>query len=138
MLADSVQSRFPDGVRLPAPIRCICDYVDSHGYPVSGCFELDSRDDEAASWFPGDTGAQRQIAVLGNGSTGSTYALWLTHASSADDAPVVLLGSEGDFKVLAESPIEFCKLLGCGYDELEWDDLSTKPKCWEESRHLRE
>lgn len=40
MLADVVQSNFPDGVRLPKCLRSVCDYLDAHGYPVSGCFEI--------------------------------------------------------------------------------------------------
>ena len=138
MIADSVESCFPDGIRLPDAIRCICDFLDANGYPISGCFEINTRGDDAASWFPNDTEMQRQIAVFGNGSTGSTYALWLTHSPDPANAPVVLLGSEGDLKVLAESPVEFCRLLGCGYDELEWDDLSTAPTCFDETASFRE
>lgn len=138
MIADSVQSCFPDGVRLPDAIRCICDFFDANGYPISGCFELNTRGDDAASWFPNNTDIQRQIAVFGNGSTGSTYALWLTHSANPDDAPVVVLGSEGDFKVLAESPAQICQLLACGYDELEWDDLSTTPTCHDETTPFRQ
>ncbi len=134
MIADSVQSCFPDGVRLPNPIRCICEYLDSHGYPISGCFEINTRGDDAASWFPNDANMQRQIAVFGNGSTGSTYALWLTHEPDPDGAPVVVLGSEVDFKDLAESPTAFCRLLCCGYGERAWDDLALSPACWKEAQ----
>ncbi len=138
MIADSVQSCFPEGVRLPDPLRCICDFLDANGYPISGCFEINTRGDDAASWFPNDIAMQRQIAVFGNSSTGSSYALWLTHASDPAEAPVVMLGSEGDFKVLAESPAAFCQLLTCGYDELEWDDLSSTPTCADETRPFRQ
>ncbi|MCA9076460.1 MAG: hypothetical protein KDA93_15650 [Planctomycetaceae bacterium] len=79
-----------------------------------------------------------QFAVFGNGSTGSTYALWLRETRNSDLAPVVLLGSEGDFLVLASNADEFCRLLGCGYDELEWDDLTQPPQHWGETHTLRE
>ena len=81
---------------------------------------------------------QRLVAVFGNGSTGSSYALWLARGSSPDDCPVVLLGSEGEFLALANTPLEFCQLLGCGYDELEWDNLEATPQCWQQTAALRE
>ncbi|MDP6444265.1 MAG: hypothetical protein QF805_10790 [Pirellulaceae bacterium] len=48
-----------------------------------------------------------------------------------------MLGSEGELKALATSAHEFTRLLGCGYDELEWDDLSATPACWNETAPLR-
>ncbi|PQO45049.1 hypothetical protein [Blastopirellula marina] len=137
MIFQAVQDRFPPGVTLPLPLRSLCDFLDSHGYPIRGCFEINIRDGEAQSWFPGDEAMQNQIAVFGNGSTGSIYALWLAQTTDADRAPVVMLGSEGDFKALATSPLEFCRLLGCGYDELDWDNLSSEPECWDEASPLR-
>jgi len=81
---------------------------------------------------------QKQIAVFGNGSTGSTYALWLSETQDPNSAPVVLLGSEGEFKAVATSVLEFCRLLGCGYDELDMDDLSAPPKFWNETERFRD
>ena len=138
MIVEHLQSGFPEGIVVPMAIRVLCDYLDKFGYPVSGCFEINMRGKEdAISWFPGDLVMQRQIAVFGKGSTGSTYALWLTRNPDPEDAPVVLLGSEGDFLVLALNSCEFCRLLGCGYDELEWDDLSQPPQLWAETGMLR-
>lgn len=138
MIARQVQSNFPPNVVLPRPIYVLCNYLDTYGYPISGCFEVNTRGDDAESWFPGDSSMQDQIAVFGNSSTGSTYALWLSQTKNANEAPVVMLGAEGEFKALATSSAEFCRLLGCGYDELEWDDLSAPPKCWAETKRLRD
>lgn len=138
MLADEVQAGFPAGVALPDSIRCICEFADAHGYPISGCFEINTRGDDAAAWFPNDLAMQRQIAVFGNGSTGSTYALWLTHQPDPAQAPVVVFGSEGEFQVLAESATEFCQLLACGFNELEWDDLTAAPECRDETQPFRD
>lgn len=139
MISDDVQSGFPNGVALPHSIHAICDYLDEQGYPISGCFEINLRGKEVAeSWFRNDEAMKDQFAVFGNGSTGSTYALWLRETRNSEQAPVVLLGSEGDFLVLATNADEFCRLLGCGYDELEWDDLTQPPKYWEETSVLRE
>ena len=127
MLANDVESKFPPNVSLPLGVRTLCDFLDQNGYPISGCFEISKiGDDDMAAWFPNDTEMQHRFAVFGRGSTGSVYALWLRDGNDADTAPVIVLGSEGELRVLATNSLEFCRLLGCGYDELEWDDL-TKP-----------
>lgn len=138
-LADVVQSNFPDGVKLPECLRAVCDYLDAHGYPLSGCFEIThgGRED-AEAWFRNDPVTRRQVAIFGCGSTGSSYALWLVPNANPDKAPVVLFGSEGDFMVLASNAFEFCRLLGLGYNELEWDDLAAPPDEWAESAGLRQ
>lgn len=138
MIADEVQSGFPHGIALPQSIRAVCDYLDEYGYPISGSFEINlCGKDVAASWFRNDEDMTAQFAVFGNGSTGSTYALWLRENRNPEQAPVVLLGSEGDFLVLARNADDFCRLLGCGYDELEWDDVTQPPQHWTETQALR-
>lgn len=138
MLAEVVQSNFPEGVRLPECLRAVCDFVDAHGYPISGCFEICmwGRKD-AESWFPNDPAVQRQVAIFGRGSTGSSYALWLQANPNPDEAPVVVLGTEGEFFVLASNAFEFCRLLGVGYAEIESDDLASPPSEWAETAGLR-
>jgi hypothetical protein len=138
MIADVVQSNFPEGVKLPDCLRAVCDYLDAHGYPISGCFEIcHSGKKDAEAWFPDDPATQRQVAIFGKGSTGSSYALWLAPNSNPDEAPVVLFGSEGEFIVLASNAFEFCRLLGLGYDEVEYDDLAALPAEWTETAGLR-
>ncbi len=138
MLADIVQSNFPEGVRLPDCLRAVCDYLDAHGYPVSGCFEIcDWGKKDAEGWFPNDPITRSQVAIFGRGSTGSSYALWLPPNANPDQAPVVLFESEGQFKVSAPNALEFCRLLGLGYAEVELDDLSEPPKEWNATAPLR-
>ena len=139
MLADVVQSNFPERVKLPDCLRAVCDYLDAHGYPISGCFEIcDWGRKDAAGWFRNDLAAQRQVAIFGRGSTGSSYALWLVPNANPDEAPIVLFGSEGEFIVLASNAFEFCRLLGLGYLEVESDDLTTPPSAWVEAAGLRD
>ena len=138
MLAHTVQSNFPDGVSLPKCLRMVCDYLDAYGYPLSGCFEIcDWGRKDAEGWFPNDPTMQRQVAIFGRGSTGSSYALWLVPNANPDEAPVVLFGSEGEFIVLASNALEFCQLLGLGYAEVEYDDLTALPAKWTETEGLR-
>jgi hypothetical protein len=138
MLADVVQSNFPEGVKLPDCLRAVCDYLDAHGYPLSGCFEVcDWGRKDAEGWFPNDAQTRSKVAIFGRGSTGSSYALWLVPNADPDEAPVVLFGSEGEFIVLASNAFEFCRLLGLGYDEVESDDLAAPPAEWQETAGLR-
>ena len=139
MLSTEVESKFPPGVSMPPAIRALCDFLDLNGYPISGCFEISTiGDDDMAAWFPNDVSMQRRFAVFGRGSTGSVYALWLRDGDDANSAPVVVLGSEGELLVLATDPVQFCRLLGCGYGELEWDDLTTPSPEWEVTKPLRD
>ncbi len=138
MLADVVQSNFPDGVQLPKCLRVVCDFLDAHGYPLSGCFKIcDWGREDAEGWFPGDETTRNQVAIFGRGSTGSSFALWLVPNANPDEAPVVLFGSEGEFIVLARNAFEFCRLLGSGYNEVEFDDLAKPPAEWAETAPLR-
>ena len=139
MLVDEIESKFPPGIQVPQSIRSLCEFIEDNGYPLSGCFELSTIGDaDLQAWFPNDLAMQRQFAVFGRGSTGSVYALWLRDGRDVDNSPVIVLGSEGELLVLAVNPREFCRLLGCGYDELEWDDLSQPAAEWENTRRLRE
>jgi hypothetical protein len=139
MLADTVQSNFPNGVKLPECLRALCDYLDAKGYPLSGCFKICTwgRKD-AEGWFRKDEATRNQVAIFGRGSTGSSYALWLVPTTNPDEAPVVVFGPEGDFIVLAVNALEFCRLLGLGYNELEWDDMTAPSPEWEKTAGLRE
>lgn len=139
MIAEQVEAKFPPGVSMPHPIRCLCGFLDHYGYPISGCFEISTiGDDDLAFWFPNDLAMQHQFAVFGRGSTGSVYALWLRGKRDTESAPVIVLGSEGELLVLAKNSLEFCRLLGCGYDELEWDDITEQASDWHTAQPLRD
>lgn len=138
-LAGEVESKFPRGTSMPDAIRSLCDYIDTNGYPLSGCFEISTiGDDDMRAWFPNDPTMQQEFAVFGRGSTGSVYAIWLQDGIDVDSSPVVVLGSEGELLVMAADSIQFCRLLGCGYNELEWDDLTKPAAQSNDTKPLRE
>lgn len=91
-----------------------------------------------AAWFPNDAAMQNKFAVFGRGSTGSVYAFWMIAGNDSGNAPVVVFGSEGECLVLATNPWEFCRLLACGYDELEWDDLDQPSPTSDGAQPLRD
>jgi hypothetical protein len=137
-LATRLQEAFPPGILLPRGIEVLCEYLDAHGYPISGCFEIDAVHGvaEVEHWFRPE--ARGRVAVFGRGADGTAYALWLCGGRNPVNAPVVMLGSEGDVAVLAATPLAFCSLLGCGYDELGVDPFGEPPGSQEETAPLRE
>ncbi len=127
--AEAVSRNFPDGVPLPRAVRALCDYLDVHGYPIVGGFEICNEGAEALeSWFRGDPEMISKLGVFGNSATGSNYAVWLIEGDDPDAAPVVLLESEGRNATLARNAAEFCRLLGVGHDDVSLDDMTRPPE----------
>ncbi len=123
MKPEQIEATFPLGHRLPEPIVAICEFLEVHGYPISGCFELSLIGmKQVRGWFR-DKEVSHQFLPFGRGACGDVYALWLHRAEvQPDSAPVVMFGSEGELLVLASSAREFCRLLCLGYAEIGLDD----------------
>jgi hypothetical protein len=82
--------------------------------------------------------AASQFAAFAAGPDGSIVGLWLYAGPDSSRAPVVHLGSEGQHNfVLASDIREFLELLGIGYGELGFDDLSLEPTEAETADALR-
>ncbi|HWG41703.1 MAG TPA: hypothetical protein VN688_02880 [Gemmataceae bacterium] len=136
MLADTIQAKFPKGIRVPDDLRKLCDFAEEQGNSVSGCFELGA--DTADSWFGNAEDASR-FAVFGCGPDGSLIALWFYKEMDSAEAPVVNLGSEGDDNiVLAANIREFLKLLGIGYSEFGPNYVTCEPDEPDSAADLRE
>lgn len=131
-----IENTFYLGQKLPDGIVHICNFYDDVGvknaHTISGSFELSSSGMESIdSWFGGKSKkAADMLMPFGGGPSGDIYAIWLTNDLMAENAPIVMLGSEGEAEVLAVNHVEFCKLLCLGYDEISTDDLSM-PSCEE-------
>lgn len=134
----AIEATFPLGHRLPRPIIDLCGFLEQHGYPISGCFELSTVGmDGLKGWFRNEPSAYEQFLPFGRGACGDIYALWLTDGLSPDHAPVVLFGSEGELAVLARDAEQFCRLLCLGYSEIGLDDPNSKPTDFDETEPLR-
>ena len=139
MKAEQIEATFPLGHRLPEPIVSICQFLETNGYPISGCFELSLIGmNDLKGWFPDRPEVYQQFLPFGRGACGDVYALWL-HGSGVqpDTAPVVMFGSEGELLVLASSALEFCRLLCLGYSEIGLDDPSSAPSDFAETEPFR-
>jgi hypothetical protein len=119
------EDAFPRTIAIPDALLRLRDWLDIHGYPISGYFELRNHDPNAIKyWFGADTALDR-LAMFGAGPDGSPYCIWLQ-----DDGrtPIVHMGSEGvNNFVLAPDFIQFLRLLAVGYDEIGFDILSQPP-----------
>ena len=137
--ADNIEAEFPPGIRMPAALCRLCDFLDRTDYPISGYMRLRPEGEGLKAWFGDDSEAWRQLAGFGSGPDGSILALWLYAGTDTSLAPVVHLGAEGDhLKVLADKFLDFLALFGIGYGELGFDDLSKPPEEPESAARLRE
>lgn len=125
--AQRIAAEFPPGVRMPEAMRRLCDHLDRTGYPISGCMRLRPEGEALKHWFGAGSAAWCQLAGFGAGPDGSTLAAWMPDGQDVMDAPVVLLGSEGELRVLADGFLDFLALFGIGYDELGYDDPTRPP-----------
>lgn len=139
MTTSEIEATYTTKHRLPEPIADICRFLEAHGYPISGCFEISKigmRD--VAGWFKNDEAARRLFMPFGRGACGDVYALWLTEDLPPERAPVIILGSEGQLDVLASNSTEFCRLLCLGYSEIGLDDIDSEPADFEETKPFRD
>lgn len=139
MKPEKIEATFPLGHWLPEPIVAICQFLEAHGYPISGCFELSLIGmDDLRGWFRDQPQVSHQFLPFGRGASGDVYALWL-HAPEVlpESAPVVMFGSEGELPVIASSAREFCRLLCLGYSEIGLDDPSSTPQDFDETEPFR-
>jgi hypothetical protein len=127
-LADQIEAGFPTGARMPADLRRLCDYAERSGDPQIGYHELRPGGDALRAWFHGDETAAGKFAAFGAGPPGSVLAFWLYAGPDAAAAPVVHLGPHDlHYTLLAADVQAFLYLLGVGYGELGFDDLTIPP-----------
>ena len=139
MTPADIEATYPKGHRLPRPIVDLCSFLQHHGYPISGCFELSTIGmDDLKCWFRDDPASYEQFLPFGRGASGDVYALWLTNEFSPEHAPIVMFGSEGELEVLATDPEQFCRLLCLGYSEIGLDDPTTQPTDYDETAPFRQ
>jgi hypothetical protein len=119
--ADIIEAEFPPGIKMPPELRELCDFLDRTGYPLSGYNRLRPEGESLKGWFGDGSEACRQLAGFGVGPTGSVLALWVYAGSDTTKAPVVHLGSEGDYLVvLADDFREFRPFWRLGTANSAW------------------
>ena len=91
--------------------------------------DVDDSDDQIEAWFDGKVPQDMRFTVFAMDATGGLYAIWQRNDETIDDAPVVLLGSEGEGVAIAKNGQSFLEAMSSGlgispfdgqwYDELE-------------------
>ncbi len=138
MIQEEIEKTLPSGKILPEAIVYICKFLDENDYPISGCFELSKIGMESMNyWFRNNLQAVEELIPFGRGACGDVYCLWLTQGLQAEEAPVVMFGSEGELSVLSKNAKEFCKLLCLGYSEIGLDDHTVPGEEYEETGAFR-
>ena len=85
----------------------------------AGNFEFaDDPEGSALAWFDGRREPAARFRVFGEEGSGGLYAYWLCEGRRPPDAPIVLLGSEGETRVIASNEDEFLALLACDIADL--------------------
>ena len=139
MKTSEIETTFSTKQKLPQPIADICSFLESNGYPISGCFEISKIGmTDIKLWFKDDEDVQAMFMPFGRGACGDIYTIWLTEGLSPESAPIVMLGSEGQLEVLALDSLEFCRLLCLGYSEIGLDDSTQPPSDYEETKRFRD
>ncbi|WP_179258108.1 hypothetical protein [Enemella evansiae] len=135
-----LQPRLPVGMRIPDELERAWQWMEGqgfgerteHGYfltPYPGDRQLGivfSDTETLEGWFePGTPGQDRLLPIAQAAGDGSMAALWL---DESDGLRVVELGSEGEALILAESAIDFLRLIAIGYLELVSYELAGPPE----------
>ncbi len=128
MPANKLAKSFPQSIPCPEPLQKLYDFEQKLGKreTISGLFELSLHNDNAvANMFTHDR-AVGHIAIFGQASDGSSYAVWLRPDGKL---PVIRLDSEWQSNsVIASDALEFLRLLAIGYDEIGgYTDHSVPP-----------
>lgn len=106
-------------------------FENKHGYfltPYAGTAELGivfSPTETLTGWFePGEDGYDRLFPLGQTDGTGSFAALW---RDPSDEIRAVVLGSEGERLYVADSAVDFLRLLSIGYLELNSYSIDEAP-----------
>jgi hypothetical protein len=63
---ERICANIPSGTILPSELRKVCDYLDSTGYPISGCMKIRPNDfGGVRAWFGDDDVMASNFAYFG-------------------------------------------------------------------------
>ncbi len=127
-----IQKGIPNTISIPKELELLCNWLDTHNYPISGYFELRADDGETMRYWLGVENLSNRFGIFGAGSDGSLYAFWI---NDEGQQKIVHLGSEGgQLYILADNFIDFLRLLAIGYDEIGFADLEQTISDWNTSQ----
>lgn len=129
----------PSGITIPDELERAWTWMEQQGWgrtnrngyfltPYAGDRQLGivfSPDETLAGWFEPDTPGRRQLAAFAEiAGDGATAVIW------RDDTGALRfggLGSDGDIYLLADSAVDFLRLIAVGYHEIVPSSLGDVP-----------
>ena len=59
--ADNIEAEFPPGIKMPAKLRQLCDFLHRKDYPISGYMRLRPEGEGLKAWFGDGSDAWRNF-----------------------------------------------------------------------------
>lgn len=137
--AELLTPSLPEGFTIPEPLDRAWSWMEAQGWgrengngyfvtPYAGDRQLGpvfSPQESLVGWFePGDPGYDQLVPIAEISGDGGTGAIWI----DGDRVRFVGLGSDGDTFLLAESAVDFLRLIAIGHHELNTWDLESEPE----------
>ena len=138
-LTDLLTPRLPEGFTVPEPLDRAWSWMEQQGWvvdgpngyfvtPYPGARQLGvvfSPQETLDGWFePGDPGFDQLVPLAQVSGDGSIGAAWV----DGDQVRFVALGSDGATFLLADSAVDFLRLIAIGHLELNAWDLGEEPE----------
>jgi hypothetical protein len=119
---DSVRKAFPPGMEAPPLLLDFAGWLKGRPWGSVGCFSLQGQFADAAPLFDSSPLRDR-FALFMRLPDGSTVGAWYGAGLDPDNPPIVGLGSEGDYAILAPSLDGLLSKLTLQEFEGAWHDL---------------
>lgn len=138
-MAEMLSPKLPAGFVIPEPLERAWSWMERQGWglsnangyfltPYAGERQLGvvfSPGETLTGWFePGEPGYDRLVPLAEISGDGGIGAAWL----GDDEVWFAALGSDGDTFLLAESAVDFLRLIAIGHHDLNPWDLELEPQ----------
>lgn len=119
---DSIRDAFPPGIEAPPLLVDFAGWLNGRPWGSVGCFSLQGQFSDQAPIFDGSPLRDR-FALFMRLPDGSAVGGWYGAGLDRDDPPMVGLGSEGDYELLAPSLDGLLAKLTSQQFDSAWHDL---------------
>lgn len=99
---DSIRRAFPPGIEVPQLLIDFAGWLKGRDWGNVGCYELVGDFSDNAPIVDGSP-LRDQFALFARLPEGSVVGAWYGAGTSAANAPIVVLGSEGQYEIIAAS-----------------------------------
>jgi hypothetical protein len=120
---DSIRRAFPPGTEPPPLLLDFAAWLKGHSWGSVGCFDLVGRFSDQAPIVDGSP-LRNDFALFLRLPEGSAVGVWYGAGPNAANAPIVVLGSEGQNEILAASLEELLAKIALGHFEEEESDFA--------------